>query len=235
MINTAIILAGGFGTRLQAVVKDRPKPMADINGKPFLQHLLDYLVIQGINKCILSVGYKWETISDYFGSSYRSIELSYCIEDAPLGTGGAIMKAVKSVEESSFFVFNGDTFFAIDLEKFYLEHHKSRLMLSIALKSMSDFDRYGVVVTDNEGVISSFEEKKYYSHGNINGGVYLLDRKLFEILLFPEKFSFEKDLMEPYCSKQKFLGVAFNDYFIDIGIPEDYERAKNELEKFTHQ
>ena len=235
MINTAIILAGGFGTRLQAVVKDRPKPMADINGKPFLQHLLDYLIKQGINKCILSVGYKWETISDYFGNSYRSIELIYCIEDAPLGTGGAIMKAVKSVEDTSFFVFNGDTFFAIDLEKFYLEHHKSRLMLSIALKSMSDFDRYGVVVTDNAGVISSFEEKKYYSHGNINGGIYLLDRKLFEILLLPEKFSFEKDLMELYCSKQKFLGVAFNDYFVDIGIPEDYERAKNELEKFTHQ
>lgn len=209
--------------------------MADINGKPFLQHLLDYLILQGIKTCILSVGYKWESISSYFGSTYRSLALSYCVEDTPLGTGGAIMKAVKSSDEESFFVFNGDTFFAIDLKLFFEKHHKGNWMLSIALKSMSDFDRYGVVVTGDTGAIRSFEEKKHYKQGNINGGVYLIERRLFELLQLPEKFSFEKDLMEPNCSKHQFQGIVFNDYFIDIGIPEDYELAKNELEKFTHQ
>ncbi|MBK9733069.1 MAG: nucleotidyltransferase family protein [Chitinophagaceae bacterium] len=234
MINTAIILAGGFGTRLQTVVKDRPKPMADINGKPFLQHLLDFLILQGINNCILSVGFKWETIRDYFGEKYLSVDLSYCVEESPLGTGGAILKAVQSVNVEEFFVFNGDTFFAIDLNTFYLAYKEKNGLLSLALKKMSDFDRYGVVITDKAGKVSSFEEKKYYSSGNINGGVYLLNRKLFEHLEFPENFSFEKDLMEKYCTALSFYGVTFDDYFIDIGIPEDYERAKHELERFTH-
>lgn len=234
MISTAVILAGGFGTRLQSVVKDRPKPMADINGKPFLQYLLDYLGRQGIVKCILSVGYKWETIQEYFGTSYEGIDLIYSIEDAPLGTGGAILKAVRSTSESSFFVFNGDTFFAIDLNQFFLAHSQQGSTLSIALKRMSDFDRYGVVVTNTAGIITSFEEKRHYVAGNINGGVYLLESKLFEQLDLPEKFSFEKEILEKYCSTLAFRGVVFDDYFIDIGIPEDYERAKHELEGYTH-
>ncbi|MEO6169105.1 MAG: nucleotidyltransferase family protein [Chitinophagales bacterium] len=235
MIRTAIILAGGFGTRLQSVVKDHPKPMADINGKPFLQHLLDFLILQGINTCILSVGYKWETIQEYFGSSYRSINLSYVVEETPLGTGGAILNAVQSCEEEELFVFNGDTFFAIDLALFYHEHSQQTSLLSLALKSMTNFDRYGVVVTDGAGRVNSFEEKKFYSTGNINGGIYLLNRTLFDQLQLPEKFSFEKEVMEKYYATIPFQGVVFDDYFIDIGIPEDYERAKNELEQFTHR
>lgn len=235
MITAAIILAGGFGTRLQSVVKDRPKPMADINGKPFLQHLLDYLILQDINTCILSVGYKWETIQEYFGSSYRSMSLSYVVEETPLGTGGAILKAVQSSEEEEFFVFNGDTFFAIDLALFYQQHHQHTSLLSLALKSMSNFDRYGVVVTDANGRVTSFEEKKFYASGNINGGIYLLKRKIFDQLELPEKFSFEKEVMEKQYANIPFQGVVFDDYFIDIGIPEDYERAKHELEQFTHR
>ncbi|MBX7107730.1 MAG: nucleotidyltransferase family protein [Chitinophagales bacterium] len=235
MVNTAIILAGGFGTRLQAVVKDRPKPMADINGKPFLQYLLDYLQLQGIENCILSVGYKWESIQDYFGSKYGSLHLTYSVEESPLGTGGAIKMALEKISGDECFVFNGDTFFGIDLKDFYRRHQSQDSVLTLALKRMTDFDRYGVVVTDALGKVTSFEEKKFYQQGNINGGIYLLRKRLFDGLDLPEKFSFEKDLMESHLARLSVYGVVFDDYFIDIGIPEDYERSKHELERFTHR
>ncbi|MFI5134767.1 MAG: HAD-IIIA family hydrolase [Chitinophagales bacterium] len=229
MIKTAIVLAGGFGTRLQSVVKDIPKPMADVAGKPFLQYLLDEISRQNISNVILSVGYKWEVIKNYFGDDYSRIKIEYSVEEEPLGTGGAILKAVHHSDAEEFFIFNGDTLFNIDLENFSRLHHKSDSLLSIALKRMENFDRYGVVRTNSANRIISFEEKKFYEEGNINAGVYLLNRKLFDRLSFPEKFSFEKDLMQKYCSEMKFYGFPFNDYFIDIGIPEDYSRAQNEL------
>jgi len=235
MIKTAIVLAGGFGTRLQSVVKDLPKPMADVAGKPFLQYLLDDLSKQGITSAILSVGYKWEAIKNYFGDHYKNISLSYSIETKPLGTGGAILKAVKNSSSEEFFIFNGDTFFNIPLSHFYLNHKTQSTNLSIALKRMKNFDRYGVVRTDVGNRITSFEEKKFYAEGNINGGIYILNRKLFQDISFPEKFSFEKDLMEKYCSEKEFYGFSFNDYFIDIGIPEDYQRAQSELPSVISQ
>ena len=100
---------------------------------------------------------------------------------------------------------------------------------------MTHFNRYGVVITDESNVIISFEEKRNYEEGNINGGIYLLKKALFEGLNLPEKFSFEKDFMEKYCSTENFHGFTFDNYFIDIGIPEDYERAKKELEEITHR
>ncbi|HYV95265.1 MAG TPA: HAD-IIIA family hydrolase [Chitinophagales bacterium] len=229
MTKTAIILAGGFGTRLQSVVKDIPKPMAPIAGKPFLEYLLHYLSKHGIEKVILSVGYKWETIKNYFGDSYREMKLEYSIEDEPLGTGGAILKAVRSSDEKQFFIFNGDSFFNIDLKEFDLRHKTKDVRLSLALKRMRNFDRYGVVQTDSSNRIIAFEEKKFYDEGDINGGIYILHRDLFSGMNLPEKFSFEKDVMEKYCKEFFFSGFTFDDYFIDIGIPEDYRRAQIEL------
>jgi D-glycero-alpha-D-manno-heptose 1-phosphate guanylyltransferase len=229
MIRCAIILAGGFGTRLQSVVKDLPKPMADISGRPFLEYLFQELSQQGIEKVVLSVGYKWETIRNYFGDRFQNISIQYAIEDQPLGTGGAILKAVLSSDEQEFFVFNGDTFFNIDLAQFHVQHVQAGSSLSIAMKRMLNFDRYGVVRTDSSNRVLSFEEKRFYEEGNINAGVYLLSRKLFDQLSVPAKFSFEKDLMEKYCAVMKFYGFPFEDYFIDIGIPEDYARAQKEL------
>jgi D-glycero-alpha-D-manno-heptose 1-phosphate guanylyltransferase len=203
--------------------------MADVAGKPFLQYLLGDLSLQGITSAILSVGYKWESIQNYFGAHYKSISLSYSIETEPLGTGGAILKAVKNSVDDEFFIFNGDTFFNVTLIDFYSKHKSQSTHLSLALKRMKNFDRYGVVRTDAGNRIISFEEKKFYAEGDINGGIYVLNRKLFQDLSFPEKFSFEKDLMEKYCSEMEFYGFPFHDYFIDIGIPEDYHRAQTEL------
>ncbi len=229
MISTAIILAGGFGTRLLSVVKDLPKPMADISGKPFLEYVLNYLQQQGIKKSILSVGYKWYSIKSCFGDSFGEMKLEYIVEDSPLGTGGAILKAVNSSKEKEFFIFNGDTFFNIDLAQLEARHELQNTKLSIALKPMKNFDRYGVVQTDSENNIISFQEKKFYEEGNINGGIYILHRDLFSGFNFSEKFSFEKDVMEKYCTEKKFAAFSFDDYFIDIGIPEDYKRAQIEL------
>ena len=229
MINTAIVLAGGFGTRLQALVKEVPKPMAEISGKPFLQYLLSYLQAQGICKAILSVGYKWETVKKHFGDSYGEIKLDYSVEEGPLGTGGAILKAVQSSEEKEFFVFNGDSFFNIDLKEFHLRASTEDVGLSLALKRMRNFDRYGVVRTDASHRIISFEEKKFCEEGDISGGIYILKRELFSGMNLPKKFSFEKDVMEKYYRELFFSGFSFDDYFIDIGIPEDYMRAQEEL------
>ena len=208
--------------------------MADINGRPFLQYLLDFVSSQGIKEVILAVGYKWEIIRDFFGEKYNGLTIQYSVEDTPLGTGGAILKAVNSSAEEEFFVLNGDTFFAIDLSLFYHKHIQLETDLSITLRRMVNFDRYGVVITDKNSRIKAFEEKKWYAEGNINAGIYLLRRNLFKSLTTSTSFSFEKDLMERYCGRYNFYGINFENYFIDIGIPEDYERAKRELAQFTH-
>jgi D-glycero-alpha-D-manno-heptose 1-phosphate guanylyltransferase len=130
LVNTAIILAGGLGTRLQSVVKDIPKSMADIAGKPFLEYQLNYLESQKIEHIILSVGYKYESIQNHFGSKYKNISISYAIEKEPLGTGGAVINALKEVKEDSVFILNGDTFFPISLENLFYKHCEKKATLS---------------------------------------------------------------------------------------------------------
>ncbi|MCR6577666.1 D-glycero-D-manno-heptose 1-phosphate guanosyltransferase [Campylobacter insulaenigrae] len=218
----AIVLAGGLGTRLQSVIKDLPKPMAPINGKPFLEYLLQYLQKQGIKEVILSVSYKYELIQEYFKDKFENINIIYNIEKELLGTGGAIKDALKFVKNETF-VLNGDTFFDIDLNKLFLNGSK----ICIALKQMRDFDRYGAVNIDKFGYISSFEEKAYKKQGLINGGIYLLKKDLFDDFSLVDKFSFEEFLQEN-CKTLKIQTQVFDDYFIDIGIPEDYERFSDE-------
>lgn len=229
MLDTAIILAGGFGTRLQSVVKDMPKPMAPVNGKPFLYWLLQYCSKQGIRKVVLSVGFKGEVIEKYFGSQFQNISIRYCKEEEPLGTGGAIKVALDYTKAHKVFVLNGDTFFGIDLEKFFDLHLKSCSSLSIALKEMENFNRYGVVKIDSSNVITGFDEKRFVERGNINGGIYIIHRGLFSDRVFPKKFSFEKDILEKSFYGKHIHGFVFHDYFIDIGIPDDYKRAQHEL------
>lgn len=233
MITTAIILAGGLGTRLQSVVKDAPKPMAPVNEKPFLYWLLHYCDRQGIKEVILSVGYKSEMIEKYFGNSFQSISLKYCHEKEPLGTGGAILEVLKYTSTSEVFVLNGDSFFNINLNNFYHQHQQHHSLLSLALKSMENFERYGVVKTDSSNGITAFEEKKTTAKGDINGGVYIINRKIFTGKILPDKFSFEKDFLEKFLTQESMSGFVFNNFFIDIGIPEDYIRANNEFWKFS--
>lgn len=229
----AVILAGGFGTRLQSVVEDLPKPMAPINDKPFLEILLNYLAKQGFNHIILSVGYKYQSIQKHFGPLFKNMAIDYFVEDHPLGTGGAIKAALTLAKSEDVFIFNGDTFFDIPLDKFF-DFHIKKGSLTIGLKEMENFDRYGTVSIAKDGRITGFGEKQYREKGYINGGIYLMKSNFFDSYPVEEKFSFEKDIMEQYFASRDFYGKVFNNYFIDIGIPEDYERAQTELKQFEH-
>ena len=226
----AIILAGGFGTRLQGVVKDVPKPMAPVNGRPFLTYILDYLIEYQYDKVILSVGYLHEKIEAYFGNQYKSLEIDYAVETEPLGTGGGILFAMSKCVTDNVLVINGDTMFRVDLNAFERFFEGKGCLLSIVLREVDDVSRYGSVVIGSNGMITMFSEKQVSSGwGFINGGVYLINKKLFDKYPQPQKFSFEKDLMTKYYTQEMFYGMPSDGYFIDIGIPEDYARAQKEL------
>ena len=225
---TAIILAGGFGSRLQSVVSDVPKPMAPVNAKPFLTYIFEFLKKNGIENIILSVGYKHEIIQDYFGDIYNGMTVQYVIENDPLGTGGAIKKALSIISDEDVFVINGDTYFDIDLFSMKETFSKASSRLFLSVKQMENSDRYGSVVLDNFQNITSFEEKAYKEVCFINGGIYLLKRIIFDAYELPLVFSFE-EFMQKYYSDLKTKAMIFSDYFIDIGIPEDYDKAQEDF------
>ncbi|WP_087698948.1 D-glycero-D-manno-heptose 1-phosphate guanosyltransferase [Campylobacter jejuni] len=219
----AIILCGGLGTRLKSVIKDIPKPMAPINDKPFLEFIFEYLKKQSVKEVILAVSYKYEVIKEYFKDEFLGIKIKYSIEKEPLGTGGAIKEALKFIK-NELYVLNGDTFFDIDLSKLKLDKSK----ICLALKQMNDFDRYGTINIDKHGLVISFKEKVFKKQGLINGGIYLLTKDIFNEFDLEKKFSFEEFLQENY-KKLKARACIFDDYFIDIGVPSDYERFSDEI------
>ena len=235
MIKEAIILAGGLGTRLKDTVPDFPKSMAPVAGKPFLSYIIDYFQKQGIEKFILALGYKSVAIEDYIMEHYTNtvrfqrIKFDFTVEKEPLGTGGAIRLACSKATEKNILVLNGDTFFGINLAEMAEVHYQHNAHCTLALKPMKDFERYGAVLLNQDQSIKSFEEKKFYQSGLINGGIYLMQTGKFMEEDFPEKFSFEKDYLEKWNGSWPIFGCIQDRYFIDIGIPEDYYRAQTEL------
>lgn len=227
----AIVLAGGMGTRLRSVLTDLPKPMAPIVDKPFLEYVLNQLHATGFKKVIFSVGYKWELIQAHFGSNFKGMTIAYAVENVPLGTGGGIRLAFEQTTGQNVCVFNGDTMFKLDIQSFYAQHIANDAMMSIALKPMENFDRYGTVACNEGHRITVFEEKKQTAKGLINAGVYLINRELWKEVDVTQNFSFEKDIMERYLETLRFMGFAFDAYFIDIGIPADYAQAQIDLPK----
>ena len=224
----AIVLAGGLGTRLRAVINDLPKPMAPVNGKPFLHYIFQYLKSEQIKDVILSVGYKHEVIKDFLGEKYLGISIRYSVEEEPLGTGGGIKQAFDLIEGPAY-VLNGDTFFGLNLlalQEYYLESESD---ITLAIKPLENFDRYGTVQMDETFRIIKFEEKRFVNKGFINGGIYFFDKKLFDKVEVGQKFSFEKDVLEKYTGELKFTGKVFDGYFIDIGIREDYNKAQHDF------
>jgi D-glycero-alpha-D-manno-heptose 1-phosphate guanylyltransferase len=223
----AIILAGGLGTRLKETVPDLPKCMAPVAGRPFLFYVVNYLRMQGIQQFVFSLGYKHKIIEKYLQEEFSTLQYDCSIEEEPLGTGGAIQLTCEKMNAPEVLIVNGDTLFKARLNELHKTHQALLPDCTLALKPMKEFDRYGVVEMNSYGIITNFREKQYYPQGNINGGVYLLNRKKFLQTSWPARFSFEKDFLE----KKEFnlAGVVQNEYFIDIGIPGDYERAQREL------
>jgi D-glycero-alpha-D-manno-heptose 1-phosphate guanylyltransferase len=225
----AVILAGGLGTRLKSEVPDLPKCMAPVAGKPFIDHVIQNLNSQGINKFVFAVGYMHEHIISHLNQHWPTLDFEYVIEAEPLGTGGAIGFATRKITGDHFLVLNGDTLFSIDYQKFYDLHILNNPFISVALKPMENFVRYGTVDVEKDGRIIAFNEKKASEKGSINGGVYLINTAKFRSFNLPKKYSFEKDILEYYVGREALFGIIFDNYFIDIGIPSDFHKADHDL------
>ncbi len=227
----AIILAGGLGTRLQGVIGTQPKCMATVNDRPFLSWLFQYLVRQKCTRVILSLGYKHDVIVDWVHEQNLPFPVDYVVESEPLGTGGGIQLALLMAKEDDVVVLNGDTMFNLSLFEIFNFHKARGANTTLGLKVMHDFNRYGIVNTDEEGAILSFEEKQPRDIGMINGGVYVINRPHFLAKNFAERFSFEKDYLEQYVTREPIYGYCSSEYFIDIGVPEDYAQSQEDFKK----
>ncbi len=228
----AVLLAGGLGTRLRSVVKDRPKPMALIEGKPFMEYVVLELIRHGVTEVIFAVGYKGSMVEEYFkDGTLWGIRTSYAYEEELLGTAGAIKNAGSQVTEDRFLVLNADTFYQLDYTRLTDLSRERELDMALVLREVPDVSRYGQAVLE-DGWLKSFDEKiEEKCPGTINGGVYLLRRSLLDDI--PEgKVSLEHDMIPKWLSEGKKLGGIVNDgYFIDIGIPEDYYRFIEDVQK----
>ena len=224
----AIILAGGLGTRLRDLVPDLPKPMAPINGRPFLAYVLDALDAAGFASAILAIGYRSDSIQDHFGQVYRGLRLRYSVEHEPLGTGGAIRLALEQAVVPNVFVVNGDTFLQVDYRALLKAHLDAGASLSLAVHALPDVARYGALELA-DGRVCGFLEKGRVGPGVINAGTYLLSPNLFERYALPRVCSFETDLLMPHVAEIAPLAFETGGLFIDIGVPEDYVRAQDML------
>ena len=231
MISTAIVLAGGLGTRLKGVLKGLPKPMAPIRNRPFLEYQMDFWIDQGISRFILSVGYLNQTISSHFGDSYRSVQINYVQENTPLGTGGGLLMAAKNLAEP-FLLLNGDTFFEVDLNDLCLFHNEHNAEWTMSLFKSKDLDRYMGVGLAKTGEILVLKSKESQVDLLVNGGVYLINPSAISGLnLNPGiKSSLENQLLPSFLSLGgRLFGFECYGKFIDIGVPEDYYRAQKIL------
>jgi D-glycero-alpha-D-manno-heptose 1-phosphate guanylyltransferase len=231
----AIILAGGQGTRLKEVLPDTPKPMAPIEGHPFLEYLLDYWVKQGVSRFILSVGYKAEQIMGYFGDSFGPAAISYAVEQEPLGTAGGLRCAASLLKErAGCLILNGDTYFCVDLKGFSTFHRTRRSELTIALRSIENGKRYDSVELDGTKRIRHFKTDRK-SEGEsqilINGGVYMVSPEVLKKeFRNKQETSFEKEVLCRLIeNERRIFGFESESVFIDIGVPADYKRATHLL------
>ncbi|MSP97732.1 MAG: phosphohexose mutase [Betaproteobacteria bacterium] len=221
----AVVLAGGLGTRLRSVVSDVPKPMAPVNGRPFMEWLLEYWIGQGIGRFILSVGYLADSFVNHFGSAWGGAEFVYARETEPLGTGGGLLLASDAVRADDFLALNGDTLFPVSLESLATFHHAHGADCTFSLVRSSDTRRYMGLAVAPDGRILNLESEK---SGYVNGGVYMLRKGALRSLpLHPGRStSLEADLFPAGLrAGWKIFGLESGAIFIDIGLPEDYGRV----------
>lgn len=224
----AIVLAGGFGTRLRERVPSLPKPMAPVNGRPFLAYVLDQLVAGGVDEVVLSLGYQADAIIKHFGDAYGPVRLFHVVEPEPLGTGGAVAYALRGRGDAPVLVVNGDTLLGIDYAALVNWYDDQPESVAMVLREVSDTARYGSVLTA-DGRVCGFLEKGKTGPGLINAGVYVIQPSVFAELGLSGRFSLEADLLQKSCAILLPRAYVTQAYFIDIGIPEDYDRAQREL------
>ena len=233
----AILLCGGLGTRLRSVVSDRPKPMADIAGKPFLHYLVRMLSEKGVERFVFALGYMGEQIEAYFqdGREY-GISIVYSYEESPLGTGGAIRNAISKMQEEVVLILNADTYFDTDYRSLFQEQSRKCADMTIASREIEDVSRYGAILKDTDGRILRWNEKQSGSgettprRGEINGGIYVMKRSLIEKIP-AGKQSLENDCIPVWLSRSVSIHALPSDgYFMDIGVPEDYRRFQADVQ-----
>lgn len=225
-----IVLAGGLGTRLRGFLNDIPKPMAPIGENPFMEYVLSNLRYQGFSECILSVGHRGEKIREYFEDGKRfGLSIEYTFETELLGTAGAVKLAEPLIDSDDFVVANGDTYFEADIRGIIDFHRRKTALATIAVLRNEDTGRYGRVLLDSDGRVNSFIEKdKAAGEGYINAGVYIFRKDVFGYIPSDRVCSLEQEIL-PFLVGKGLYGFPVDSYFIDIGIPEDYERARKEL------
>lgn len=225
----AIILAGGFGTRLREAVPDLPKPMAPVAGKPFLAWQLDYLIQNRVERFILSVGYKAQTIRDYFGAKYQGKPIIYVEEPEPLGTGGAIKLALQQAESDRLFVLNGDSLCHFDPTHLRMLNRDNPNGVGIVVKHVEDAGRYGSITFNEQSkLVTNFGEKSSSAPGFINAGIYDIPATLFDNINAQPPFAFETTVIQRLVASNLYASQS-GEFFIDIGIPEDFSRAQTEM------
>jgi len=226
-INEVLILAGGLGSRLRGVVPDLPKPLAPVNGKPFIFYILDFWMNQGINKFILAIGYKHELIIKEIKRSKFSNFVDFSIEEELLDTGGAILKCLPQIKGNNFIVQNGDTYIPIRLKTLLKKYKElSNKTIFVATVAGEDEDRYKLLIIDESGLIT--EDFNLEGKRGINSGLYIFNKLKISKIGYPmeEKISFEKVILNDLIIKKECSGAFFNSLFLDIGVPEDYNKAQ---------
>lgn len=223
----AVVLAGGFGTRLRQIVPDVPKPMAPVAGRPFLEIVLGRLANKGFKRVVLSLGYMPGVISGHFGSTFSGMELDYVVEEAPLGTGGGVRLAMERIRADHVFIFNGDTFLDIEADRLEACWHQHRVPIVVG-RSVLDTARYGRLLIEC-GRVLGFTEKGVSGPGLINAGCYVFSRGQLDGFPLMTSFSLENDFLAKVVSKQRFDVFVTEGRFIDIGVPDDYYRAQVDL------
>jgi D-glycero-alpha-D-manno-heptose 1-phosphate guanylyltransferase len=224
---SAVILAGGAGTRLRSAVPDLPKALAPVGGRPFIEYLLERLVAAGVRRIVLAVGYRADAIVQRLGPRFGDAALSYSTEAEPLGTGGAVRKALAAAAGPAL-VLNGDTLLDLDYAALAAWYAHEPEALAMVVRPVDDTSRYGAVVVE-DGRVRRFAEKGARGPGLINAGVYVLRSEVFERFGLEGRFSLEEDLLAAHAAELRPRAWTAQGYFIDIGLPADYERAQREL------
>jgi NDP-sugar pyrophosphorylase family protein len=223
----AMILAGGLGMRLRSVVADRPKPMAEVAGRPFITFLLDHLARHGFERAVLCLGHMGEYVPPVLGHKYGPLELVYSLEQTPLGTGGALQNAARLIHETDVLAMNGDSFCDIDLHALDRAHRSAGAAATIAVLWLTDRRRSGAVTVDASGRVVAFESRPSTpTAGLINAGVYMLRRDVLNMVPAGRKISLEDELFPALVERGDLFAWQVSGRFIDIGTPESYDAAK---------
>ena len=227
-----VILAGGLGKRLASVTGGKQKILAEIDGKPFIALLIDFIASQGAKRFILCVAHGSDKVEAHFKNKYQDRDIVFSREDSPLGTGGAIKQGARHVKTVQFLAMNGDCFCVIDYQKL-LDHHVSKkAVATIAVTQVPDARDYGTIELDAQGRIEAFKEKLPIERSAlINTGTYCLNKDVFSMVQTPAKFSIENDFF-PHLVGHGFASFEVPNKFIDIGTPERYQWAQEHLKEF---